>query len=230
MKLTFRIVFALFAATALSAGQTVAPALTEPAPTGASALNSTLAQVAQAKTPPPPKAKGSKSNAIPPDDPDEASKPYVIGALDVLQITVWNDPKLSAIYDVGPDGLVSMQLIGQFKADGLTQAQLIALIREKLAATAINDPEVNVQVLKMNSKKYYIYGGCARNGEFPLVGSMTFMDAFANCGGFKEFSNAKKIYILRGEQKIPFNYVDVSHGRHMEQNRRIRNGDRIFVP
>src|SRR5882672_7247683 len=101
MKLTFWIVFALFAATALSAGQTVAPA-----PAGASALNSTLPQVAQAKTPPPPKAKGSKSNAIPPDDPDEASKPYVIGALDVLQITVWNNATLSAIYDVGPDGLV----------------------------------------------------------------------------------------------------------------------------
>jgi polysaccharide biosynthesis/export protein len=94
----------------------------------------------------------------------------------------------------------------------------------------MEDPEVNVQVARINSKKFYIYGGCLRQGEFPLNGNMTVLDAFANCGGFKDFANLKKIYILRGAEQLPFNYKDVSHGKRMEQNRQLQNGDRIFVP
>ena len=84
-----------------------------------------------------------------------------------------------------------MPLIGEIKADGLTKPQLTAVIRTKLLSL-MEDPEVNVQVTKSNSKKIYIYGGCFRNGEFPLLASMTVMDALANCGGFKEFANSKK--------------------------------------
>jgi polysaccharide biosynthesis/export protein len=176
------------------------------------------------------KGKDPKTSAPPADDDDESSKPYVIGSLDVLQITVWNDTKLSAVYGVGPDGFISMPLLGQIKADGLTTEKLIAVLKEKLVASVMNDPEVNVQILKINSKKYSILGGCNRNGEFPLTGSTTVMDAFANCGGFKDFSNKKKIYILRGDRKLLFNYEDVRQGKHMEQNRHIRNGDIIYVP
>jgi polysaccharide export outer membrane protein len=89
---------------------------------------------------------------------------------------------------------------------------------------------VNVQVLRNNSKKYTILGGCGRTGEFPLVGEVTVLDALANCGGFKEFANLKKIYVLRGSKQLKFNYRDVIRGKNMDQNVTLENGDRIVVP
>lgn len=172
--------------------------------------------------------KGEANSPPPPAESDDA--PYVIGSLDLLDVQVWNDAKLSGYRDVRPDGVISMPLIGEIKADGLTVPQLTSVIKGKLRETVMEDPEVTIQVARINSKKYTIFGGCARQGEFPLVGPTTVLDAFANCGGFKDFANLKKIYILRGTQRFPFNYKDVSQGKHMEQNIRLHNGDRIFVP
>ena len=176
-------------------------------------------------------AKGKKGEVNSPPPPAEADDaPYVIGSLDLLDIQVWNDAKLSGYRDVRPDGVISMPLIGEIKADGLTVPQLTSVIKDKLRESVMEDPEVTIQVARINSKKYTIFGGCARQGEFPLVGPTTVLDAFANCGGFKDFANLKKIYVLRGTQRFPFNYKDVSQGKHMEQNIRLHNGDRIFVP
>lgn len=161
--------------------------------------------------------------------PVRTSKPYVIGPLDVLEVKVWNDPKLSGMVDVATDGTITLPLIGPVVASGLTVAELTVGLKEKLLAVII-EPEVNVQVLRINSKKYSIFGGCLRSGEFPLVGDVTILDAFASCGGFKEFSNLKKIYVLRGTEKLKFNYQDVIRGKHMEQNILLENGDRIVVP
>jgi len=158
-----------------------------------------------------------------------AGKAYVLGPNDVVEIKVWNDQKFNSFYTVGPDGTISVPLIGDIKADGLTVGDLMNTIRTKLG-DFINEPEVNVQVAKMNSKKYFIYGGVGHPGEFALTEQTTIMDAFANSGGFRDFANTKKIYILRGTQKFNFNYKDVSHGKHMEQNIVLQNGDRIFVP
>jgi polysaccharide export outer membrane protein len=250
MKLTLRTVFTIISAATLSAGQTGAAQSPPPAtlpvqdsvapprahtPANPPAVVPVPGEVpdpaAKAETARPKETKGKARHAeSAPDEPNPALKPYVIGALDVLSITVWNDAKLSGFFDVRPDGMISMQLIGEMKADGLTVSELTDVIKKKLNASVMEDPEVNVQVAKINSKKYYIYGGCSRQGEFPLTGEMTVMDAFANCGGFKDFANPKKIYILRGTEQLPFNYKDVSHGKHMEQNRRLQNGDRIFVP
>lgn len=157
------------------------------------------------------------------------SRPYIIGPLDVLEIRVWNDQKLSGMQDVATDGTISMQLVGILNANGLTVAELTVALKEKLSAVII-EPEVSVQVVRINSKKYSIHGGCARQGEFPLIGEVTILDAFANCGGFKDFANLKGIYVLRGSQRIKFNYRDVIRGKHMEQNIQLENGDRIVIP
>lgn len=177
--------------------------------------------------------------AVPPAVPGSVSgasagavkqaKSYVIGPLDVLEVRVWNDAKLSGMFDVGTDGMISMPLLGQIEANGLTAGELTVVIRQKLTQLII-EPEVNVQVLRNNSKKYTIFGGCARQGEFPLVGDVTLLDAFANCGGFKEFANKKKIYVLRGTKQIKFNYNDAIKGKHPETNILLQNGDRIVVP
>jgi polysaccharide export outer membrane protein len=156
-------------------------------------------------------------------------KPYEIGRLDVLEVRVWNDPKLTAVYDVRPDGMLSMPLIGEFPVDGLTVPQLTAIVKEKLTAF-IGDPEVNIQVVRFNSKHFTIIGGCAKQGETPLIGDVTVLDALANCGGFREFANTKKIKVYRGKQEFKFNYKEVLQNKHMEQNILLQPGDRIVIP
>jgi len=157
-------------------------------------------------------------------------KPYVIGSLDVLDIKVWNAPNLSGFFEVGPDGMISMPLLGEIRGDGLTKEELTRVIRNLLATSVFTEPpEVNVQVARVNSKKYYMFGGVNRPGEFPLLGPMTILDAFANAGGFHDFANKKHIYVLRCDKKIMFNFNEVSQGKHMEQNILLQNGDRIFV-
>jgi polysaccharide biosynthesis/export protein len=156
-------------------------------------------------------------------------KPYVIGPLDVLIIKVWNNPNLSGPANVGSDGMLSIPLIGEVKADGLTQKQLKESLTERLKEF-LNNPEVDVQIGKVNSKRYFVYGGVQRAGEFPLIQDTTVMDAMSLVGGFKDFANPKKIRIQRGTQEFIFNYKDVSRGKKMEQNILLENGDRIFVP
>lgn len=157
------------------------------------------------------------------------SAPYIIGPLDVLYIKVWNNAQLTSPYDVRPDGMLSMPLIGEVKADDLTVAQLTEKLKMRLSEF-LKDPVVDIQVAKINSKRYFVYGGVAKPGEFPLVGKTTVMDALSMVGDFKDFANRKKIRIQRGSQIMYFNYNDVSRGKHMEENVVLQNGDRIFVP
>lgn len=155
--------------------------------------------------------------------------PYVIGALDVISVKVWNNPNLSSPLDVGPDGMISLPLVGQIKAEGLTKEQLKEMLAGRLKEF-LNSPEVDVQVLKVNSKRFFVYGGVGRPGEYPLIEETTIMDALSTVGGFKDFANKKKIYVLRGTQKFNFNYQEVSKGKNLGQNIQLQNGDRIFVP
>jgi polysaccharide export outer membrane protein len=166
----------------------------------------------------------------PPAGAAESAKRYVIGSLDVLYVRVWNNANLTGLVDVRPDGMISMPLIGEVRADGLTVEQFKEALRTRLSTYFANSPEVDVQVTKINSKKYYIYGEVLHQGEFPLIGQTTVLDALSNAGGFKDFANLKKIYVLRGKQKLMFNYKDVSNGKKIEQNITLENGDRIFVP
>ncbi|HEY3826580.1 MAG TPA: polysaccharide biosynthesis/export family protein [Bryobacteraceae bacterium] len=176
-----------------------------------------------AKPPEAEKAPGGKTGVA------ASGKPYVIGPMDVLLITVWNQPNLSRAFDVGPDGMMSMPLIGQVKADGLTQTQLEETLVKRLKEF-LNTPEVNVQIGAVHSKRYFVYGEVGHTGEFPLIQETTIMDALSNVGGFRDFANLKKIYVMRGTQKFNFNYNDVSKGKHLEQNIVLENKDQIFVP
>ena len=183
-----------------------------------------MAQTASKTSPP-----DSGKPAGPAAAADSSSSPYVIGPLDVLDIRVWNNPNLSNFYEVRPDGFISMPLIGETKADGLTIADLTRVLKEKLSSQ-INQPELNVQPSRINSKKIFVLGEVNRQGEMPLTGKMTVLDALSNCAGFKDFANPKKIYVLRDGKRFNFNYKDVSKGKHMEQNIVLQNGDYIFVP
>lgn len=206
------------------------PAPAAPAPQAAAPPSAT----AQPTAPPAESApKPAADNAAAPKPAAEnGSKPYVIGPLDVLYVRVWNQPNLSGAVNVSPDGVISMQLIGEIKAAGLTAKQLRDIITQRLKECCVNNPEgeVDVQVAKNNSKFYYVYGGVGRPGEYPLDRDTSVMDAMSLVGGFRDFSNKKKIRILRGTQTFYFNYNEVSKGKHLDQNILLQNGDRIFVP
>jgi polysaccharide export outer membrane protein len=160
-------------------------------------------------------------------------KPYVFGVNDVIIVKIWNQPNLSGAFPVGTDGFLSIPIVGDVKAEGRSAKQVTADVIDHLRECCVNNPdgEVDVQLGKNNSKRYYIYGGVGRGGEFTLDrDDFTILDAMAIVGGFKEFANTKKIYLLRGALRFPFNYKEAIQGKHLEQNIVIQNGDRIFVP
>ena len=155
--------------------------------------------------------------------------PYVIGPEDVLSLNVLHQADVTQILDVRPDGYVSVRFGGEIKAAGLTTQQLADVITEKLK-TYFNNPEVNIQVVKINSKKYYISGEVRKGGAYPLTAPKTIYEALIEAGGLADFAKSTKIYVLRGQEKLPFNYKEVSKGKHLQQNVLLQNGDVVVVP
>ena len=157
---------------------------------------------------------------------------YVIGPDDTLHISVWKEPDLSEILPVRPDGKISMPLLNDIQAAGLTPLRLKDSITEKLKKY-IADPRVTVIVTAMNSQRVFITGEVQRSGPIQLLPNMTILQALSQAG-FTEFANLKSIYLLRtqnGRQvKVPFNYKEVVKGNHLEQNISLKAGDVLVVP
>jgi polysaccharide export outer membrane protein len=200
---------------------------------GGICLGQTAPGVAAATAPATAPKKASAQTAAPaPTGQNSAPKPYTFGPLDVLQVSVWNAQNLSGIFDVGSDGTIQYPILGPVKVEGLSQTEAAHMLREKLVGPVFREtepPEVNVQLLRNNSKKYFVYGQVGHPGEFPLVTEMTVMEALANVGGFTPLANRKKIRILRGTEVHYFNYEEVSKGKKLQQDIKLQNGDRIFV-
>jgi polysaccharide biosynthesis/export protein len=183
--------------------------------------------------PPPAAAPGNAAGAARSESmapaPVVDPRTYVIGAEDVLFIRVWREQDFTAQYVVRPDGKITIPLIGDVQAAGLTPERLGEQLKQGLA-DFINGPDVSVSLLQVNSKKYYITGEVARVGEFSLVVPTRIFDALSNAGGFRDFANKKKIIIMRGSERIRFNYQDILKGKNLEQNIFVENGDTIVVP
>jgi polysaccharide export outer membrane protein len=164
--------------------------------------------------------------------PVETPTDYVIGSDDTLHISVWKEPDLSETLPVRPDGKISMPLLNDVQAAGLTPLQLKDSITEKLKKY-IADPRVTVVVTAMNSRRIFVTGEVTHTGPMVLLPHMTVLQALAQAG-FTQFANLKGIYLLRvdnGQQtKIPFNYKEVVKGRRPEQNIPLKAGDTIVVP
>jgi polysaccharide export outer membrane protein len=155
-------------------------------------------------------------------------KTYVIGAEDVIFIKVWRDQDVSGQFLVRPDGRISVPLVGDVAASGLTPEQLEKDIAERLSRF-IRDPQVNVAIISVGSKKYFILGEVNRPGSFPLVVPTNVLEALVNAGGFRDFAKKTKILILRGDQQFRFNYNEVTRGKKPEQNIFVEAGDKIIV-
>lgn len=159
---------------------------------------------------------------------------YLIGPGDVLAINVWKDAEVSRTMPVRPDGRISLPLVGEIQAAGLTAAQLQEHIVERLAGY-MNQPEVNVIVQEIRSRSFNIVGKVNKPGEYVLIRPMTVLDAIAEAGGLQDFARSTKVYVLRhtasGSTKmLSFNYKQVIKGHSLDQNVQLQPEDSIVVP
>jgi polysaccharide biosynthesis/export protein len=158
---------------------------------------------------------------------------YIIGEQDALVITVWKEKEISGGVVVRPDGKITVPLVGEIKAVGMTPVQLQSVLAEKLRPF-VTVPQVTVAVTEIRSRKVYLIGHAAREGPFMINSSTTILQLIAQAGGVKDFAKRKKIYILRQHGKeqlhIPFNYDDAIKGKRPEQNILLEPGDTIVVP
>ncbi len=162
----------------------------------------------------------------------QAGTDYVIGPDDVLHIAVWKESDLTATLPVRPDGKISLPLLDDVQAAGLTPKQLSDSVTEKLKKY-IADPRVTVVVNQINSKRVYMVGEVSHTGPMPLLANMTVLQAISSAG-LTQFANTKGIYVLRTEngkqQKMPVNYKKLVKGEQMSENYVLKPGDTIVVP
>lgn len=165
--------------------------------------------------------------------PGAENPDYLIGAEDMLNVNVWKEPELTQAVPVRPDGNISLPLINDVRAVGLTPMQLAAHITARFKQF-LAEPRVTVIVTAINSRRFYILGEVARPGAFPLLPNMTVLQALSTAGGFRDFANPSKIYVLRNENgkatKYPFNYKQVIAGKRVEQDIELKPGDTVVVP
>jgi polysaccharide biosynthesis/export protein len=185
----------------------------------------------QAQTPPPsanvqnkPQQSAAAAAAGAPVD----STSYKIGPGDVLSIQVWNEQAFTRPVVVHQDGKFTLPLVGDLQAGDKTPVEVQDIVAKALAKFVVK-PLVTVTVQEVGSKKYYMDGLIARSGEYPLVVPTTILEAISKAGGLQDFANQKKIYVLRGNQRIPFNYKDVIRGKNMQQNILLQPGDHVVV-
>ncbi len=158
---------------------------------------------------------------------------YVIGASDVLTVTVWREPTLSGSILVRPDGMISLALLGDVRASGLTPLQLADEIAVKLKKY-YQDPKVSVVVAQIKSKLVFLIGEVNKKGPVDMTPGMTLLEAISSAGGLTDFANARKIYLLRNQAgglqlRIPIHYKEALKGDG-NFNVALKSGDTIVVP
>jgi polysaccharide export outer membrane protein len=158
---------------------------------------------------------------------------YVIGPDDVLTVIVWREKDISGDVAVRPDGKISLPLVNDVQAAGLTPEQLRVQVTEA-ASKFVEEPNVTVVVKAINSRKIFVTGQVSKPGPYPLLGAMTIMQALSVAGGVAEYADSENISILRmvgGKQEsFRFNYKEVSKRKNLKQNIELKPGDTIIVP
>jgi polysaccharide export outer membrane protein len=178
-------------------------------------------------------AQEPEKNAVRAAAKPAAEAEYKIGPQDVVRIDVWKEPEISRTIPVRPDGKISLPLLNDVQASGLTAMELAGAIREGLSKY-LTSPQVTVTVAEINSRRVYVTGEVNRAGSMPLLPNMTVLQALSGAGGFTQFAKLKGIYVLRNENgkqvKYPFDYKQVVKGNNSEQNIPLLPGDVIVVP
>jgi polysaccharide export outer membrane protein len=166
----------------------------------------------------------SAASALPTD--------YVIGVDDVLSVVFWKEKELSADVVVRPDGKISLPMLNDLPAAGMTPEQLAKTV-EQAALKYVRDPGATVMVKEIRSRKVYVVGEVGKPGTFTLSNEMTVLQLIAEAGGFLEHADKGDVIIVRmvngKEQRLKFNYNDVVRGRNTQQNIRLQPGDTLLV-
>ncbi len=166
------------------------------------------------------------AGVLPPPD-------YVIGAEDVLDVVVWREKELSAEVMVRPDGMVSLPLLNDVQAGGLTPEQFRVRVSAG-AAKYVESPSVTVIVKQINSRKISVMGEVVKPGIYPLLAPTTVLQLLAQAGGPTPFADVKDISVVRTidgkTTRLVFNYKEVARGRRMEQNVLLKPGDTVIIP
>jgi len=173
---------------------------------------------------------------------DEVSKPvskeFLLGPEDVIEVTVWRNQDLSRVVVVRPDGKISLPLIGDVQASGLSSAQVAAKIAARLTEFKEN-PNVSVSIKEVNSYFVYVLGEVQKPGKYPIKSYATVLQGVSLAGGFTNFASKNKMAVLRtatntdGEQRqirIPVPYSELVSGKGEIENFILRSGDTIVVP
>jgi polysaccharide biosynthesis/export protein len=191
------------------------------------------AQEADSSKPPAQSAIPAMASDPPKKAAATADPNYVIGAQDVLDVSVWKEPDVSRVVPVRPDGKISLPLLNDVQAAGLTPSQLAAQITDSLKKY-VTTPQVTVIVTTINSQRVYILGEVTRPGAYPILPGMSVLQALSSAGGFTQYARVKSIFVRRFENgkevKYPFNYKDVINGKKPEQEILLKAGDTIVVP
>jgi polysaccharide export outer membrane protein len=161
------------------------------------------------------------------------SERYVIGPEDVLYVHVWREEALSRTVPVRTDGKISLPLINDIQAAGLTPLQLREILTQKFKVF-IDNPNVSVVVTEANSMKVYVSGQVKSPGVYRLRSETTVLQIIPMAGGFTDWANQKKILIIRNEdgreKRFTVNYKKIVKGDAPETNIRLKAGDTIIVP
>jgi polysaccharide export outer membrane protein len=188
-------------------------------------------------------AQAANAPAVSPAKPPEAAPAlpagvtppagYVIGPEDQLNIVYWREKDMSADVVVRPDGMISLPLLNDINASGLTPEQLRLAITQG-AAKFVEEPTVSVVVKAINSRKVYITGQVGKPGPYPLGGPTTVLQLVATAGGVAEYADKSKLMVIRTENgkqvTFRFNYEDVMKGKNLSQNIELKPGDTVVVP
>lgn len=179
-------------------------------------------------------AKNGKDQAAAPATHNTPNDPaYKIGPQDVLKIDVWKEDQLTRTVPVRPDGKITLPLVNDIQAVGLTPMELAGVITEELKKF-ITSPQVSVSVTEINSRRIFVTGEVMKAGGYTLLPNMTVLQALSSSGGFTQFARIKNIYVLRTENgkqtKVPFNYKQAVSGKNPEENIELQPGDVIVVP
>lgn len=159
---------------------------------------------------------------------------YRIGADDVLTVNVWHEPEVSRNVPVRPDGKISLPLVGDVQAGGLTPVQLRSELEERFTKYLTN-PEVSVIVAEIRSQRVNVLGQVSRPGTYPLIPPMGVLDAIAGAGGLREFAKSKGIYVLRtgpdGQRhRLHYDYRSVLKGKKGSKDLTLQTRDTVVVP
>lgn len=157
-------------------------------------------------------------------------KSYLIGPQDILHIEVFRDQDMTRSVAVRPDGKITLPLVHDIQAEGLTPERLGEQIKEALSQY-MTSPQVTITVMAVNSKTFAVNGRVNRSGRWPLVTPVRVADAIGLAGGLQDFADEKHILILRGAQRLDFNYKDYLKGKKeaLDQNIWLQNGDTVYV-